>query len=87
MRYRPLGRTGLRVSALCLAAMVFGDRRGSRGASPEEAGSSLPGAGLGRSIVSRIVRDNGGQVRLEPVTGGGTIAWVWSPGSTAQQPR
>jgi aryl-alcohol dehydrogenase-like predicted oxidoreductase len=39
MRYRLLGRTGLRVSELCLGAMVFGDRRGSWGASPEEAGS------------------------------------------------
>ena len=37
MRYRLLGRTGLRVSELCLGAMVFGDRRGSWGASPEEA--------------------------------------------------
>lgn len=37
MRYRLLGRTGLRVSELCLGAMVFGDRRGSWGASPDEA--------------------------------------------------
>lgn len=28
MRYRLLGRTGLRVSELCLGAMVFGDQRG-----------------------------------------------------------
>ena len=37
MRYRLLGRTGLRVSELCLGAMVFGDQRGRWGASPEEA--------------------------------------------------
>ncbi len=37
MRYRLLGNTGLRVSELCLGAMVFGDQRGSWGASREEA--------------------------------------------------
>lgn len=37
MRYRLLGRSGLRVSELCLGAMVFGDQRGSWGASREEA--------------------------------------------------
>jgi aryl-alcohol dehydrogenase-like predicted oxidoreductase len=37
MRYRLLGRTGLRVSELCLGTMVFGDRRADRGASAEEA--------------------------------------------------
>lgn len=37
MRYKLLGRTGLRVSELCLGSMVFGDARGSWGASREEA--------------------------------------------------
>ncbi len=37
MRYRLLGSTGLRVSELCLGAMVFGDQRGPWGASREEA--------------------------------------------------
>jgi aryl-alcohol dehydrogenase-like predicted oxidoreductase len=37
MRYRLLGNTGLRVSELCLGAMVFGDQRGGWGASREEA--------------------------------------------------
>lgn len=37
MRFRLLGRSGLRVSELCLGAMVFGDQRGSWGASPKEA--------------------------------------------------
>ncbi len=37
MRFRLLGRSGLRVSELCLGAMVFGDQRGSWGASPEQA--------------------------------------------------
>lgn len=35
MRYRLLGRTGLRVSELCLGAMMFG-AGGSAGASPQE---------------------------------------------------
>jgi aryl-alcohol dehydrogenase-like predicted oxidoreductase len=39
VRYRLLGRTGLRVSELCLGAMVFGDERGSWGASREECGA------------------------------------------------
>jgi aryl-alcohol dehydrogenase-like predicted oxidoreductase len=37
MRYKLLGRTGLRVSELCLGAMIFGDRRGGWGASRDEA--------------------------------------------------
>lgn len=37
MRYKLLGRTGLRVSELCLGAMVFGDKRGPWGATPEDA--------------------------------------------------
>jgi aryl-alcohol dehydrogenase-like predicted oxidoreductase len=41
MRYRLLGRTGLRVSELCLGAMVFGDQRGSWGASREQAAAII----------------------------------------------
>jgi aryl-alcohol dehydrogenase-like predicted oxidoreductase len=37
MRYKLLGRTGLRVSELCLGAMIFGDSRGGWGASKDEA--------------------------------------------------
>jgi aryl-alcohol dehydrogenase-like predicted oxidoreductase len=37
MRYKLLGRTGLRVSELCLGAMIFGDRRGGWGAGKDEA--------------------------------------------------
>src|SRR5829696_289453 len=37
MRYKLLGQTGLRVSELCLGAMILGDRRGGWGASKEEA--------------------------------------------------
>jgi aryl-alcohol dehydrogenase-like predicted oxidoreductase len=36
MRYKLFGRTGLRVSELCLGAMVFGDRRGPWGATKED---------------------------------------------------
>ena len=36
MRYKLLGRTGLRVSELCLGAMIFGGTRGGWGASKEE---------------------------------------------------
>jgi two-component system sensor histidine kinase MprB len=46
----------------------------------------LPGAGLGLAIVSRVVRENGGQVRLEPVDGGGTVARVRFPGSVQDEP-
>ncbi|MGO9792350.1 MAG: aldo/keto reductase [Solirubrobacteraceae bacterium] len=41
MRYRLLGSTGLRVSELCLGAMVFGDQRGAWGASREEASAII----------------------------------------------
>jgi aryl-alcohol dehydrogenase-like predicted oxidoreductase len=37
MRYKLLGRTGLRVSELCLGAMIFGDSRGNWGADKAEA--------------------------------------------------
>jgi aryl-alcohol dehydrogenase-like predicted oxidoreductase len=37
MRYKLLGRTGLRVSELCLGAMIFGDRRGNWGVTRDEA--------------------------------------------------
>ena len=37
MRYKLLGRTGLRVSELCLGAMIVGDRRGGWGATKDEA--------------------------------------------------
>ncbi|MBS1883154.1 MAG: aldo/keto reductase [Actinobacteria bacterium] len=41
MRYRLLGRTGLRIAELCLGAMVFGDERGSWGADRDEAAAIL----------------------------------------------
>ncbi len=41
MRYNLLGGTGLRVSELCLGAMIFGDARGSWGASKDEAARIL----------------------------------------------
>ncbi|MFL6075296.1 MAG: aldo/keto reductase [Mycobacteriales bacterium] len=41
MRYKLLGRTGLRVSELCLGAMVFGDRRGPWGATAEDSAAIL----------------------------------------------
>jgi aryl-alcohol dehydrogenase-like predicted oxidoreductase len=37
MRYKLFGRTGLRVSELCLGAMIFGDRRGGWGVAKDEA--------------------------------------------------
>ena len=43
MRYRLLGRSGLRVSELCLGAMVFGDTRGPWGATREDAEEILSG--------------------------------------------
>jgi aryl-alcohol dehydrogenase-like predicted oxidoreductase len=41
VRYKLLGRTGLRVSELCLGAMVFGDRRGPWGATAEDSAAIL----------------------------------------------
>ncbi|GAA2440389.1 ATP-binding protein [Actinomadura vinacea] len=41
---------------------------------------SLPGSGLGLSIVARVVTEGGGRVRLDPAPGGGTIARMWLPG-------
>ncbi|MEW2358919.1 HAMP domain-containing sensor histidine kinase [Spirillospora sp. NPDC029432] len=41
---------------------------------------SLPGSGLGLSIVARVVTEAGGEVRLDPAPGGGTLARVRLPG-------
>ncbi|GAA0365314.1 HAMP domain-containing histidine kinase [Actinoallomurus spadix] len=41
----------------------------------------LPGSGLGLAIVARTVADAGGEVRLGPAEGGGTVAWLRLPGS------
>jgi two-component system sensor histidine kinase MprB len=43
----------------------------------------LPGSGLGLAIVARAVREAGGEVRLGPADGGGTLAWLRLPGSEA----
>ncbi|MEU5991652.1 HAMP domain-containing sensor histidine kinase [Spirillospora sp. NPDC047418] len=42
---------------------------------------SLPGSGLGLSIVARVVAESGGHVALEPAPGGGTLARVRLPGT------
>ncbi|MBW8482574.1 sensor histidine kinase [Actinomadura parmotrematis] len=42
---------------------------------------SLPGSGLGLSIVARVVGEGGGKVALEPAPGGGTLARAWLPGT------
>ncbi|MFA1547093.1 sensor histidine kinase [Actinomadura chokoriensis] len=44
---------------------------------------SLPGSGLGLSIVARVVAESGGRVALEPAPGGGTLARVHLPGTPA----
>jgi two-component system sensor histidine kinase MprB len=44
---------------------------------------ALPGSGLGLAIVARAVREAGGEVRLGPADGGGTLAWLRLPGSEA----
>lgn len=71
MRYRLLGRTGLRVSELCLGTMIFGDDRGGWGTSRAEAGAMVTrfaeaggnfldtanfyGAGASEEIVGELV--------------------------------
>ncbi|CDR07949.1 HAMP domain-containing sensor histidine kinase [Streptomyces iranensis] len=47
---------------------------------------SMPGSGLGLSIVARTVQQSGGQVGLEPAPGGGTAAWLRLPGAPVAPP-
>ncbi|MGW0117787.1 sensor histidine kinase [Streptomyces sp. NPDC003327] len=47
---------------------------------------SLPGSGLGLSIVARTVRQAGGTVSLAPAPGGGTVATVRLPGAPTPPP-
>ena len=61
MRYRLLGRSGLRVSELCLGAMVFGDTRGPWGATREDAEEILSGfAEAGGNFVDTASNYAGG---------------------------
>ncbi|QES42411.1 two-component sensor histidine kinase [Streptomyces venezuelae] len=48
---------------------------------------SLPGSGLGLSIVARTVRQSGGEVTLEAAEGGGTVATVRLPGAATPPPE
>ncbi|WP_432096037.1 sensor histidine kinase [Streptomyces sp. bgisy100] len=48
---------------------------------------SLPGSGLGLSIVARTVQQAGGTVTLEAAPGGGTLARLALPGSSAPPPE
>ncbi|MER5258255.1 MULTISPECIES: HAMP domain-containing sensor histidine kinase [unclassified Streptomyces] len=47
---------------------------------------SLPGSGLGLSIVARTVHQSGGQVALRPARDGGTVATVSLPGAATPPP-
>jgi len=47
---------------------------------------SLPGSGLGLSIVARTVQQSGGEVSLSPAPGGGTLATVRLPGASTAPP-
>ncbi|MGA4849770.1 HAMP domain-containing sensor histidine kinase [Streptomyces sp. G5(2025)] len=47
---------------------------------------SLPGSGLGLSIVARTVRQSGGEVTLAAADGGGTVASVRLPGASTPPP-
>ncbi|MFD7236233.1 sensor histidine kinase [Streptomyces syringium] len=48
---------------------------------------SLPGSGLGLSIVARTVRQAGGEVTLRAAEGGGTVASVRLPGAPTAPPQ
>ncbi|WP_031524497.1 sensor histidine kinase [Streptomyces sp. NRRL F-5123] len=48
---------------------------------------SLPGSGLGLSIVARTVQQAGGTVTLAPAEGGGTLATVQLPGAPTAPPE
>ncbi|WP_409058461.1 ATP-binding protein [Streptomyces sp. SYP-A7185] len=47
---------------------------------------SLPGSGLGLSIVARTVHQAGGEVALRPADGGGTVATIRLPGAPTPPP-
>lgn len=47
---------------------------------------SLPGSGLGLSIVARTVQQSGGEVGLAPAPGGGTLATLRIPGTPVPPP-
>jgi aryl-alcohol dehydrogenase-like predicted oxidoreductase len=62
MRYRLLGRSGVRVSELCLGAMLFGDPRDGTGASAEEAGAIVRRfAEAGGNFIDTANRYAGGE--------------------------
>ncbi|MEU1317834.1 sensor histidine kinase [Streptomyces tibetensis] len=48
---------------------------------------SLPGSGLGLSIVARTVQQAGGEVSLNPAQDGGTVATVRLPGASMPPPE
>ena len=48
---------------------------------------SLPGSGLGLSIVARTAQQLGGEVDLRPAEGGGTVAVLWLPGAPVPPPE
>ncbi|MGW5353852.1 sensor histidine kinase [Streptomyces sp. NPDC004031] len=48
---------------------------------------SLPGSGLGLSIVARTVQQAGGTITLAPAEGGGTLATVQLPGAPTAPPE
>jgi hypothetical protein len=69
MRYKLLGKTGLRISELCLGAMIFGDGRGSWGATKDEASRIEPsfpddfgGARLAYGETFKLIDDHRGLV-------------------------
>jgi two-component system sensor histidine kinase MprB len=47
---------------------------------------SLPGSGLGLSIVARTIHQSGGEVSLTPAEGGGTLVTVRLPGAATPPP-
>ncbi|CAM5403629.1 histidine kinase OS=Streptomyces fumanus OX=67302 GN=GCM10018772_29290 PE=4 SV=1 [Streptomyces fumanus] len=52
-----------------------------------ESARSLPGSGLGLSIVARTVQQSGGEVTLAPAEGGGTVATIRLPGAPVPPPE
>ncbi len=48
---------------------------------------SLPGSGLGLSIVARTVQQSGGEVALAPAPGGGTLVTLRLPGTPVPPPE
>jgi hypothetical protein len=77
MRYKLLGRSGLRVSELCPGAMTFGDESSEGwGAPKEESRRILDGYARGLGKLHRYVRPNRRHETAGPACGHAPECWL-----------